>query len=162
MYRCHSMQVDEKVHRYRFASDRIGSHQIASVSRRDSMQSDAIRCKLISMPFFIELHRMASMPLFRNPVFKIPVFRVFEETRRNGPRIASSCAPTLFLLRPASQLLCHWCCRVTSRLVNSFINCVLNKDLARKEQRDGCRDRWDGPIEGQQLPPPWKKRKLSK
>ena len=74
VHRCDSMQFDKKVHRYRFASNGIESHRIES----RPMRFDAIRCESISMNFCIEVHRIASMNFFENPVFQNPVFRTFE------------------------------------------------------------------------------------
>ena len=78
VHRCDSMQFDKKVHRYRFASNGIESHRIES----RPMRFDAIRCESISMNFCIELHRVASMNFFENPVFQNPVFRTFDAARQ--------------------------------------------------------------------------------
>ena len=72
-HRCHSMQFDNKVHRYRFTSH---CHRIASISMR--FEIDAIRCESILIHSFIQLHQLASMPFFENSVFQIPVFSDFE------------------------------------------------------------------------------------
>ena len=63
---------------HRIASNRIESHR----DRCDPMRFDAIRCESISMNFFIELHRIASMNFFENPVFENPVFRALMASDR--------------------------------------------------------------------------------